>query len=118
MHGYPLILFKVNVIIEKILERKGKFMDNLDLKEYLEKEISKIVDILFKNLRFYNIDVNVEKESLDKLQLDNYNKIYTRYKQSLSTLQEKAILKYGYTNDFDNLFGIIIYNAINTMQNK
>lgn len=93
-------------------------MDNLDLKEYLEKEISKIADILFKDLKFFNIDVNVEKESLNKLQLDNYNKIYTRYKQNLSTLQEKAILKYGYTNDFDNLFGIIVYNAISTMQNK
>lgn len=74
--------------------------------------------ILFKDLKFFNIDVNVEKESLDKLQLDNYNKIYTRYKQSLSTLQEKAILKYGYINDFDNLFGIIVYNTISTMQNK
>lgn len=93
-------------------------MNDNELKEYLRKEISKLVSILFKNLKFYNIDVNKEKEQLDEWQLENYYKICTSYEENLIKIREKAIEKYGYTDDFDFLFGITAANMISELEGK
>lgn len=90
-------------------------MERLELKkieEYLNKEISLIVENLFKRLEEKKIDVEKERNELTVLELENYVEIYNQYEKDLIELREKTILKFGKFNNFDYIFATMIQEIV------
>ena len=64
------------------------------IEKYLYKEISKVVNVLFRELKRNNINVELERNELDREKLKAYEHIYNKYKESLLKIQKKALLKF------------------------
>jgi len=95
-------------------------MDSLEAKkmeEYLNNEITLIVEKLFKNLSEKNIDVEKERNELTLEELENYIDIYNQYEKDLIKLKENTILKFGEFNNFDYIFATMIQEIV-TKKNK
>ena len=87
------------------------------MEEYLDMEISKIVNCLFEKLDLYNIDVEMNREELSSEKKKIYMEIYSECEKSLLEVKAKTILKYGNINNFDYIFGVKVQNIIASKQN-
>lgn len=87
------------------------------LKDYLYKEVAIIVDELFIKLRKNNINVELERNDLNEKELNIYLDLYKEYEENLINLKNKAILKFGFIDNFDYIFAKIIENTVNKNKN-
>jgi len=90
----------------------------LEIREYLYKEVEKIVDRLFQQLKNNNINVELERKELNEKELILYKEIYNIYEKDLINLKEKAILKYGYIENLDFIFAVIIQEIVNKKEKE
>ena len=88
------------------------------IEEYLYKEVFFIVDELFKNLKLNNIDVELEKNDLTEKETEAYINIYNEYRDKLVSLKENVLKEYGYINNFDYIFAIIIQNVVDKKKSE
>lgn len=86
------------------------------IEKYLYKEVSKVVNVLFRELKRNNINVELERNELDREKLNAYEHIYNKYKESLLKIQKKALLKYKDIDNFDYIFAKIIQNIVSKKQ--
>lgn len=91
-------------------------MNMKKIKEYLDKEVSIIVNLLFEKLKENNINVELERTDLNNQELKIYMSIYNEYKENLIKLKDKVILEFGYIDNFDYLFATVIQNVVNRKQ--
>ena len=87
------------------------------VENYLNKEVTIIVEELFAKLRENNINVQLERNELNEKELNIYLALYKEYEKKLIDLREKVILKFGFINNFDYIFAKIIENAVNKNKN-
>jgi len=90
----------------------------LEIREYLYKEVEKIVDRLFQQLKNNNINVELERKELNEKELILYKEINNIYEKDLINLKEKAILKYGYIENLDFIFAVIIQEIVNKKEKE
>ena len=84
-----------------------------DVVSYLNKEISKIMDLLFIELKENNIDIKKGRTELKSSELNTYLKIYHNYENKLANLKTDTIKKYKLKENIDYAFGIITNNIVN-----
>lgn len=87
------------------------------VENYLNKEVTIIVEELFAKLRENNINVQLERNELNEKELNIYLVLYKEYEKKLIDLRKKVILKFGFINNFDYIFAKIIENAVNKNKN-
>ena len=87
------------------------------VEDYLNKEVTIIVQELFAKLRENNINVQLERNELNEKELNIYLALYKEYEKKLIDLREKVILKFGFIKNFDYIFAKIIENAVNKNKN-
>ena len=87
------------------------------ISDYLYKEAAIIVEELFLKLRNNNIDVHLARDELNEKELNIYLTLYKEYEEKLINLKNKAILKFGFINNFDYIFAKIIQNVVNKNKN-
>ena len=90
----------------------------IELETYLNKELLKIGNTLFKALKDNNINVQKERKELAKSELEQYEKIYADYENSIIELKMKILKKYGNIKGFDTFFAIRISNIIAELGNN
>jgi len=95
-------------------------MESLEAKkieEYLNKEITLIVEKLFERLNEKEIDVEKGRNDLTLEELENYIDIYNQYENDLIKLREKIVLKFGEFNNIDYIFATMIQEVV-TKKNR
>ena len=88
-------------------------MPTKNIVPYLNKKISKIVDLLFLELKENNIDIKKERTELSHSELNTYLKICNNYENKLINLKKDTIKKYKITENIDYAFGMITNSIIN-----
>lgn len=87
------------------------------IENYLNKEVTIIVEELFAKLRENNINVQLERNELNVKELNTYLALYKEYEEKLIDLRNRVILKFGFINNFDYIFAKTIENAVDKNKN-